>query len=138
MNNRLTVHIYSFGYRVSGIPADDTDNNGGFVFDCRFLPNPGREEKYRSLTGKDTEVIEYFSKHEIVDRFLEYMYKIIDMAVENYQSRQFTDLTISFGCTGGQHRSVYCAEKCAAYLRSKNIHVEVHHAEFPHLDENQE
>lgn len=138
MNNPLNVRIYSFGYHFSGIPEDTSVNNGGFVFDCRFLPNPGREAKFSSLTGKDEEVIEYLSEHEIVDRFLQQVFKIIDMAVENYRSRGFTNLMISFGCTGGQHRSVYCAEKCAAYLKSQNISVEVHHTEFPDLNEHQD
>ncbi len=135
MSNQLHVQLFSFGYLKSGIPADKSGHNGGFVFDCRFLPNPGREQQYMSLTGKDKEVAEYLSEHKIVSQFLDQAFKIIDMAIENYQSRNFTSLMISFGCTGGQHRSVYCAEKCANYLKTKNIRCEITHTEFPHLNE---
>lgn len=135
MNNQLLVRIFSFGYLMSGIPTDESGHNGGFVFDCRFLPNPGREKQYMALTGKDNEVIEYLSDHKIVSHFLNHAFKIIDMAIENYQSRDFTSLMISFGCTGGQHRSVYCAEQCAAYLKSQNIRCEITHTEYPQLND---
>ncbi len=126
----LIVRIHSFSFHNSGIPQDTSGHNGGFVFDCRFLPNPGREEKYKALTGRDHEVIEFFSNYRIVHDFLVHVFKIIDLAVENYQSRGFTDLMISFGCTGGQHRSVFCAEKLAEHLKKKAIAVNLQHLEL--------
>ncbi len=126
-DQKLRVQIYSFGYHKTGIPADKSGNNGGFVFDCRFLPNPGREEQYKSLTGMDQEVINYFANDPIVADFLDHVFRICDMAVDNYQSRHFSNLMISFGCTGGQHRSVYCAEKLAEYLSAKGVQVDVIH-----------
>lgn len=127
---KLVVRINSFGFHKTGIPKDSSGNNGGFVFDCRFLPNPGRDEKYKTFTGKDTEVIAYFSKYKIVNDFLEHVFKIVDYTVDNYQSRSFSDLMISFGCTGGQHRSVFCAERVAEYLKKKDIQVKVSHNEL--------
>jgi aminoglycoside/choline kinase family phosphotransferase len=127
---KLVVRVHSFGFHNSGIPADTSGNNGGFVFDCRFLPNPGREEKYKTFTGKDNEVIAYFSRYKIVNDFLEHVFKIVDYTVDNYQSRSFSDLMISFGCTGGQHRSVFCAERLADYLRKKGITVQLSHLEL--------
>jgi len=126
----LVVRVNSFGFHKSGIPRDSSGNNGGFVFDCRFLPNPGREEQYKMLTGRDQKVIDYFSKHPIVEDFLQNVFKIVDYTVDNYQSRSFSDLMVSFGCTGGQHRSVYCAEKLADYLKKKNITVKLSHLEL--------
>ena len=127
---KLVVRINSFGFHKSGIPQDASGNNGGFVLDCRFLPNPGREEKYKALTGKDAEVIAYFSRHNIVNDFLEQVFKIVDYAVDNYQNRSFSDLMISFGCTGGQHRSVYCAERLANYLKNKGVNLKLSHLEL--------
>jgi len=127
---KLVVRINSFGFHKTGIPPDTSGNNGGFVFDCRFLPNPGREEKYNAFTGKDNEVIKYFSQYKIVSDFLEHIFKIIDYTIDNYQSRSFSDLMISFGCTGGQHRSVYCAEKLADYLKKKGVTVKLNHLEL--------
>ncbi len=127
---KLVVRINSFGFHKRGIPKDSSGNNGGFVFDCRFLPNPGREEKYKTLTGKDTEVTAYFSDYKIVNDFLEHVFKIVDYTVDNYQSRSFSDLMISFGCTGGRHRSVFCAERLAEYLKKKGVQVKVMHNEL--------
>jgi len=126
----LVIDLFSFGYQKSGIPKDDTGNNGGFVFDCRFLPNPGREPGYADLTGKDAEVISYLEKYPQVEEFLQAAKKIIDLAIENYLERGFTHLMISFGCTGGQHRSVYCAERMREYLSEKPISIRLHHTEL--------
>ncbi|OQX85791.1 hypothetical protein B6D60_07285 [candidate division KSB1 bacterium 4484_87] len=126
----LVIDLFSFGYQKSGIPEDETDNNGGFVFDCRFLPNPGREPEYADLTGKDAEVISYLEKYSQVKEFLEAAKKIVDLAIENYLERGFAHLMISFGCTGGQHRSVYCAEHMRRYLAEKPITVKLHHTEL--------
>ncbi len=133
----LSVKIYSFSYKKSGIPQDNTSNGGGFVFDCRFIYNPGREESFRSLTGKDTEVIEFLDKNDIMQKFILNVYSIASEAVDNYLQRDFTNLMFSFGCTGGQHRSVYSAEKFYSLLKEKygnKINITVIHNEFPSLN----
>ena len=127
--SELTIDLYSFGYKFSGIPEDFTDNNGGFVIDCRFLPNPGRELEYFELTGKDNEVVEYLQRFPQVEQFFGNVKSIIDMAVANYIQRDFTHLMISFGCTGGQHRSVYFAEQMNKFLKSKPVSVNLVHLE---------
>jgi RNase adaptor protein for sRNA GlmZ degradation len=134
----LTVSIYSFSYKKSGIPKDKTEHGGGFVFDCRFIYNPGREEKYKSLSGKDNEVIEFLTGQEKMEEFLHTVYKIIDPAIENYIERDFTSLMISFGCTGGQHRSVFAAEKVQKHIEDKfdHVHVEVFHTDLPLTNSN--
>ena len=133
MTDKLVVKIFSFSYHNSGIPKDESGHNGGFVFDCRCLPNPGREARYSKLTGKDSEVKEYFAKYDVIFEFLDYVYKIINLAISNYKSRQFNNLMVSFGCTGGQHRSVFCAERLTDYLRGQDITVRLRHLE---LDDN--
>ncbi len=130
MMDDLIVDIYSFGYQFSGIPEDLTENNGGFVFDCRFLPNPGRQVEYAALTGKDSKVIAYLQEYEQVDKFIRATKEIVDMAIENYLERGFSHLMVSYGCTGGQHRSVYCSEQLYKYLKSRNLNVNIHHVEF--------
>lgn len=115
----LKVRIYSFSYLYNGIPDDSTENGGGFVFDCRFIYNPGRNSEFWNLTGKDEKVINFLNEQKEMQDFLINIYKIIDPAIENYLSRNFTDLMISFGCTGGQHRSVYAAEKLQTHLNQK-------------------
>ncbi len=130
MSDRLLVRIFSFGYQRSGIPMDIKETRGGFVFDCRFLPNPGREERFKSSTGLDEDVMLYFEQFQAVNTFLRHVFDIIDRSVDNYLARGFTDLMISFGCTGGQHRSVYCAENLAAHLRQRDVSVELRHIEL--------
>ena len=126
----LTVHIHSFGFRVSGIPADSTDHGGGFVFDCRGLPNPGREAIYRSMTGLDAPVQEYFSHYPQVQRFAETATVLVEQTIQSYQEQNFTHLMVSFGCTGGQHRSVYQAELLREQLvRQEGVLVKVTHVE---------
>ena len=114
----LTVKVNSFSYKKE-IPQDDSGNGGGFTFDCRFLHNPGRYEPYKKLTGRDEPVINFLKQHSTIDNYLNSVFGIVDEAVENYIERSFTSLMVSFGCTGGQHRSVYAADQLAAHLKNK-------------------
>lgn len=122
--DHLTVTVRSFSYK-RGIPDDLSGNGGGYVFDCRGMHNPGRYEEYTKLTGMDTPVIEFLEERGEVQPFMEHCCAIADSSVEVYLRRGFTSLTIDFGCTGGQHRSVYCAEKMAAHL-SQKYGVDIH------------
>ncbi len=133
-NLRLTVRIQSFSYK-RGIPIDEKGHGGGFVFDCRMLPNPGRYAQYKNLTGNDSEVIRFFQNDPEVERFLYHVNDLLDMMVTNYQKRNFTDIMVAFGCTGGQHRSVYCANRLADYLKSKyDLDIQVRHRELEMKD----
>jgi aminoglycoside/choline kinase family phosphotransferase len=128
--DKLTVRIVSFSFH-RGWPKDETGHGGGFVFDGRGLPNPGREERFKALTGRDEAVIEYLNQQESVHRFLAGAQSLVDASVSEYQRRGFTNLMVSFGCTGGQHRSVYLAEQLAKHLRGKNgVEVVVRHREL--------
>jgi aminoglycoside/choline kinase family phosphotransferase len=124
---KMTVRVFSFSFH-QGLPNDDSGNGGGFVFDVRSLPNPGREERYKRLTGKDAPVIEYLTQHESVHQYLGNVMSLVDASVTNYQGRGFKNLMVSFGCTGGQHRSVYFAEQLAKHLRGRSgVEVGVRH-----------
>jgi hypothetical protein len=128
--NHLTVRVFSFSYR-RGIPKDETGHGGGFVFDARSVPNPGREERFKALTGKDAPVIEYLNQQESAHQFLGSVMSLVDASVKTYQNRGFTSLTVSFGCTGGQHRSVYFAEQLAKRLDGRSgVEVVVRHLEM--------
>jgi aminoglycoside/choline kinase family phosphotransferase len=130
----LTVRIFSFSFH-KGLPQDESGNGGGFVFDGRSLPNPGREERFKSLTGKDAAVIEYLNQQPSVHQFLDNANSLVDASVNTYQSRGFKHLMVSFGCTGGQHRSVYLAEQLAKHLREKDgLRVVVRHREQEQLN----
>lgn len=115
----LKITINSFSYKKKGIPKDETENGGGFVFDCRAIHNPGRYEPYKELTGRDASVIDFFKKESRIDAFLEDVKKLVEPSIEKYLERNFTSLMVNFGCTGGQHRSVYCAENLAKHLIQK-------------------
>lgn len=131
---QLKVSIYSFSY-IQGIPEDSTGNGGGFVFDCRGILNPGRYERYMDLDGKAPEVIDFFEKNSRVDEFLERIISVVEINVQSYIERGFTDLMICFGCTGGRHRSVHCAEKFARLLQEKYpVKIEVKHQEIDEVN----
>ena len=125
--DQLTVRIFSFSFH-RGSPKDDTGNGGGFIFDARSLPNPGREERFKELTGKDAPVIEYLNQQETVHQYLASVMSLVDASIADYQRRRFRNLMVSFGCTGGQHRSVFLAEQLAKHLRTRNgVEVVVRH-----------
>jgi hypothetical protein len=127
-SDKLTVTVQSFSFK-KGIPEDKSGNGGGFVFDCRALPNPGREKQYATFTGKDECVKQYLRQYKEVETFENHVFAIVDMSVDNYLERRFNNLMVNFGCTGGQHRSVYFAEQTAAHLRAKypQVVVELRH-----------
>ncbi len=125
----LVVRVFSFSYR-RGIPADESGNGGGYVFDCRSTHNPGRYEPYKQLTGLDEPVIRFLEDDGEILTFLDSVYRLADAHVERYLQRGFTDLMFSFGCTGGQHRSVYSAQHLAQHLHDKyGIEVRICHRE---------
>ena len=117
-NTPLVVEINSFSYK-KGIPADNSTNGGGFVFDCRGILNPGRQDAFKKLTGLDKPVQDYLQQRTMMNEYLNSVFDLVSISVENYISRGFAHLQINFGCTGGQHRSVYGAEQTARYLKNK-------------------
>jgi hypothetical protein len=121
--DQLIVRIFSFSFH-KGLPKDESGNGGGFVFDGRNLPNPGREERFKTLTGRDQPVIDYLNQQESAHQFLASVLSLVDASVNTYQERGFKNLMVSFGCTGGQHRSVFLAEQLAKRLRARS-HVQV-------------
>jgi len=129
---KLTIEINSFSYR-RGIPIDWSENGGGYVFDCRTIPNPGRFEAYKNLSGLDREVKDFFSERsDSIDPYLDNVLSLISQSIDTYQERKYTNLMVNFGCTGGQHRSVYCAERISKKLKEKYseiIDIRVHHLE---------
>ncbi len=134
-SKNLKITVASFSYK-NGIPYDVSGNGGGFVFDCRALHNPGRYNEYKMLTGKDEDVINFLEEKSDVEKFLNEAKKLVNRSVANYQERNFTNLMVNFGCTGGQHRSVYCAERMANYLSLKpNLTVELIHTELEKRDD---
>jgi len=132
--NPLVLRIFSFSFHQNSIPKDETGHGGGFVFDARGLPNPGREARFKDQTGKDPDVVDYLRHHPVVDKFLADAISMVETNVKSYQERGFNDLMVSFGCTGGQHRSVYLAENLAAHFRNKPcVEVRVRHLQMERL-----
>lgn len=136
MSNQLTIKVYSFSYKKGGIPKDDTDNGGGFVFDCRGILNPGRQEEYKSQTGADKGVQDYLEQKTKMPKFLQLAKGIVSINIEDYLDRGFENLQIAFGCTGGQHRSVYSAIKTAEFIKAQypQAKVVLQHNEQPQLN----
>jgi aminoglycoside/choline kinase family phosphotransferase len=129
----LTININSFSYR-RGIPVDETSNGGGFVFDCRAVHNPGRYDEYKTLNGKDDAVKLFFEKEPEMDQFLKGVFALVSQSADKYIKRGFSHLMVNFGCTGGQHRSVYAAEMLYKYLSDKfagnHIQIKLRHREL--------
>ncbi len=126
----LTVHILSFSF-LKGLPADATGHGGGYVFDCRAIENPGRLPEFSDVTGKDESVVEFLERGGEAAQFLEHVFALTDIHVRRFLERNFTDLSVWFGCSGGQHRSVYCAERLASHLRETfpNVAIDLRHRE---------
>ena len=132
-SNLLTVKITSFSF-MRGIPEDHSGHGGGFVFDCRALPNPGRFDHYRYSTGMDQSVIDFLMEEDDVKTFLKEVFTLVDQSVHRYLQRKFNHLMVNFGCTGGQHRSVFCAEALARHLAARpGVRVELFHRELNRL-----
>jgi len=125
---KLNINVRSFSYK-KGIPTDPTGNGGGFVFDCRGILNPGRIKEYKTQTGRDEDVKKYLENENNIAVFLEGDFPIIDISIEDYLQRDFENLEINFGCTGGQHRSVYSADATAKHIQEKfpEAQVTLHH-----------
>lgn len=128
-DKQLIVKVMSFSYR-KGIPEDTSGNGGGYVFDCRYVHNPGRYDEYKPLTGLDKPVIDFLENDGEITEFLSHVYALADAHVKRYLERGFTSLMICFGCTGGQHRSVYSAQHTAEHIHNKfGVRVELLHRE---------
>jgi RNase adaptor protein for sRNA GlmZ degradation len=130
-NGKLVVEINSFSYR-RGIPIDQSENGGGFVFDCRAIHNPGRYQEYKDLTGNDEAVISFLQSNSQADLFVQNTLVLVKQSIEVYLERNFTNLMVNYGCTGGQHRSVYCANEMRSLLAQEfgnTIDIFVHHRE---------
>ncbi len=126
----VKISVFSFGYHKSGIPKDQEGNNGGFVFDCRFLPNPHNDENLRPYTGKEKPIIDFFKNLELVNDYLEKCLSLVKVACKEYDKKGYQNLQVSFGCTGGKHRSVYCSEKFTSELNKMGYRIELKHLEI--------
>ena len=124
MNDKLTINVRSFSYK-KGIPTDLSGNGGGFVFDCRGILNPGRIDEFKTQTGRDKAVMDYLEKQTKINEFLAAAFQIVNISIEDYLNRGFSNLEINFGCTGGQHRSVYSADAMAKHIGIKFPEAEV-------------
>ena len=136
----LHIDVHSFSYKKGGIPKDNSGNGGGFAFDCRGILNPGRIEEYKSQTGNDIGVQEYLETQTQMPQFLELVKNLVSINIDDYINRGFENLQINFGCTGGQHRSVYSAIKISKFIQDKygdNVVVTLTHDEQPQLNNPQ-
>ena len=130
----LALKIFSFSFHRSVRPEDESGNGGGFIFDARGLPNPGREDRFKPLTGKDAAVADYLTAQASVREFLASATSMVELSVNNYLERGFHSLMVGFGCTGGRHRSVYLAEALARQFRGRQgLDVAVRHVEMEKL-----
>jgi hypothetical protein len=130
----LAVRVFSFSFHREK-PVDESGNGGGFVFDARSIPNPGREEQFKTLTGRDAPVIDYLNSQASVHQFFANVVSLVDSTAATFQRRGFKSLMVSFGCTGGQHRSVYFAEQLAKHLRgTAGVEVVVRHIELEKMN----
>ena len=131
----LHVEIHSFSYKKGGIPKDSTGNGGGYAFDCRGILNPGRIDQYKPMTGAEKPVQEFLETQTKMPAFLKAAHEILSLTLDNYVERGFEHLQINFGCTGGQHRSVYAAIQTAKYIEQNypNAKVTIQHDEQPQL-----
>ena len=128
-NNTLTVRVTSFSYK-RGLPEDSSGNGGGYIFDCRSTHNPGRYEAYKQLTGRDAPVIKFLEDDGEITEFLTHVLPLVEHHIERFLERGFTHLMVSFGCTGGQHRSVYSAETVAHHIHHRyGVRVVLEHRE---------
>ena len=128
-SNKLLVNISSFSYK-KGLPIDTTEHGGGYIFDCRAIHNPGRYEQYKKLNGTHQDVIKFLDNETEMQNFLQNVYSIIDFHIKKYQKRNFKYLAVHFGCTGGQHRSVYAAEHLFDYIKNKfDVNIVLKHRE---------
>lgn len=136
MTSKLHIDIHSFSYKKKGYPTDPSGNGGGFCFDCRGILNPGRIEEYKSQTGKDIGVKNYLETQTQMPEFLTLVKQLVSINIDDYLSRNFDNLQINFGCTGGQHRSVYAAESIAQFVKEKypQVQVNITHDEQPQLN----
>lgn len=133
----LHIDVHSFSYKKGGIPKDNSGNGGGFAFDCRGILNPGRIEEYKSQTGNDIGVQEYLETQTQMPQFLELVKNLVSINIDDYINRDFENLQINFGCTGGQHRSVYSAIKISKFIQEKygdKVVVTLTHDEQPQLN----
>ena len=127
----LTVTVISFSFK-KGLPNDASGNGGGYIFDCRSTHNPGKYEQFKHLTGHDQAVIDFLEQDGEILTFLDSVYRLVDHHVERFIERDFEHLQVAFGCTGGQHRSVYCANALARHLKERYpVQVDLIHREHP-------
>ncbi|HPG37905.1 MAG TPA: RNase adapter RapZ [bacterium] len=130
MTSKLQITIYSFGFHKSGPPPDINGNGGGFVFDCRALPNPHYVPELKNFTGQDRQITDYLAQYPVVQQFIVLAASLVQLTAENFNAREFTHLYVAFGCTGGKHRSVYCAETLAAMLKDQ-YQITLEHRDLP-------
>ncbi len=124
MSKKLHINVRSFSYK-NGIPEDKSGNGGGYAFDCRGILNPGRIEEFKTQTGRDKAVIKYLESQTRMPDFIQSAVSIVEISVEDYLKRNFSNLEVNFGCTGGQHRSVFAADYLAEHLKTKYPEVDV-------------